>query len=449
MQVQHQPLGGNHLKISVSLEPSDYLPQVEAEIKALSKKIVVHGFRPGRVPPGVTRKLYGNAVLAEALNRLVSEQVNNFLRDQKLNTFGEPLPLSALQNSPDLEAPQAYVFDFEVGLYPEITLPEPTAAHFVRWRLEVTEEMLDREVDRLRRRFGHRQHPQMAEGGDALVATFEEVDEQDNPVPGGIQSLASFGLQRIKDADIAARLSAAGIGNAVTVNLRQAFGDDKEFLLHHVLNLDHDREEALDKKFRITLNDIIRVEKAELNQNFFDRMFGEGRINSEEQMRALLRAEMAADFERSAQARLHADIRNYLIDHTGMQLPEAYLRRLLDERREAEEPPLNDERFAAALRQIKWEFIASALAGQQQLEVTDEEIADEARQEVLHYFGVTADYFASDPARLQQLAASVTAKPENRRRLHTRCLHRKVLDWFAGQAQITEQTTSEEEFFYH
>lgn len=449
MLITHQPLGSNHLKISVSLEPADYLPQVESEIRSLSKKISVPGFRPGKVPAGITRKMYGNAVLFEVLNRIVSDRLHAYVKEQQFHLFGEPIPVTTMQQQMDVETPTALVFDFEIGLVPDLQLPEPSSAHLVKRRLDVTDEMVDREVERLRLRYGHRTPVQTAAEGDVLVGQFTELDAEGQPAAGGVHASASFSLRRIKDPETAARLMQLKPEDSLTLNLLQAFGDDKEFLIHHLLQLDHDREAALQSPYRFSLTEIVRIEKAELNQEFFDRVFGAGRVTSEEHMRQWLRADLENDSSRSSVSRLHADLRNFLLEHTQMDLPEAFIRRLLDERREPDEPPLTDEQFPQALQQVKWEFIVSGIARQQQLEVTQEELQQEAQQEVLNYFGVPADFFASEPERLQRLTDSVLARPENRRRLHTRCLHRKVLEWYTAKTSITEQTVSEEEFFYH
>ncbi|MCS6991805.1 MAG: trigger factor [Chitinophagales bacterium] len=449
MRITHQPLGAHHLKLTVWIDPPDYLPKVENELRSLSKKISVPGFRPGKVPVAITRKLYGNSVLVETLNRLVSEQISAFLKHQQLDVFGEPLPLNNGEQAINIEAPIAYVFDFEIGLRPSMQLPDPGQATFVRKHIQITQAMVDREVERLRQRYGRRIRPDQAEPTDVLVGIFEELDDSSQPRPDGVRSSASFRLQDVKDPQLAQSLAALQVNESVTLYLPSAFGADREFLLHRLLQLDHEQEAVLERPFRFTLSDLIRIEKAELNQDFFDRVFGQGRVTSIEQMRELLRADLEKDFAETTQSRLQADVRDFLIEHTGMELPEAYIRRLLNERRQAEEPALSDEHFAVALRQVKWEFIMSELAHRHQLQVSEDELQLEARREVLQYLGIPADYFVSEPERLQRLIDSVLSRKETRQRLHTRCLNRKVIEWFLQQASVADQLVAEEEFFYH
>jgi len=188
VNITQEQVGENHLKLVVNLEPQDYLGKVDEEIKSMSKKITMDGFRPGKVPQGLLKKKYGDAVLAEELNKMISDSLSSYIKEKELKVFGDPIPVAVKDNRIDVRRPEAYSFGFELGLLPSFELPSLEAKIFSKKVLKITDEVIGEEMDRLRSRYGEREYPDVAGEEDILIGSFEELNEYGTVKEGGITS---------------------------------------------------------------------------------------------------------------------------------------------------------------------------------------------------------------------------------------------------------------------
>ncbi|MFI5135113.1 MAG: trigger factor [Chitinophagales bacterium] len=449
MNITQEQVSANHLKLIVNLDPTDYSGKVDEEIKTLSKKISLHGFRPGKVPPGITRKLYGNTILADELNKIISESLTGYIKEHELKVFGQPLPFQARQQQIDVQTPDTYSFGFELGIMPDFEIASLEKKSFERKMLAVTDEMINEEIDRLRSRFGEREYPETAGDEDILAGKFEELDENSSVKENGINSTSSFSLKVIKDPVEKEQLKSLKKEESTAVNIRSAFGNDEEIIIHHILHTDHHAAENMGDRFRFSLQNIIHVKPAEINHELFDKIYGEGKITSEEQMREKIQEEMKKDYDSFTNSKLDREIQNYLISETPIELPKEFLRRLLDENQEKESAPLNDEQFESSLRQVKWDLISEKLILENKLEANEDEMKQEAIKDVINYFGVSSSYFNENPDSLSKLVDSLLKDENNASRIRSRALNQKLHDLLRNKVQVEEKIVDEHEFFHH
>ena len=449
MNITQEKINPNHLKVVVNLEPADYSGKVDDEIKTLSRKISIDGFRPGKVPAGITKKLYGNSILADELNKIISDSLSNYIREQELKVFGQPLPFEAKQQQIDVQKPDAYAFGFEIGIMPDFEVPALESKTFEKKVLAVTDEMINEEVDRLRSRFGEREYPELAGDEDILTGKFEELDENASTKENGINSASSFSLKAIKDPIARQQLMSLKKEEATDINIRSAFGNDEEMIIHHILRTDHHAAEHMNDRFRFSLKNIIHVNPAELNQELFNKIYGEGLVTSEEQMKEKIRDDMNREYQTFANSKLDREIQDALIDEIKVELPNEFLRRLLDENREEGNPSMDDQQFESSLKQIKWDLISDKLIHSNELAVTDEEMAAEAMKDVVSYFGGSSSYFQGNPDSLNNLVDSLLKDEKNASRLRSRVLNEKLQALLRGKIKTEEKTVDEHEFFHH
>ncbi len=449
MNITKEQVAENHLKVVLNIEPSDYLPKVNDEIKSLSKKISIDGFRPGKVPPGLAKKLYGDSVLAEELNKMISESLRNYIKENDLKVFGEPLPLVIRQNDISVQRPEEYAFGFEVGLLPDFELPALDQKTFSRKTLKISDKMIDEEVDRLRTRFGDRETPDTIAGDDILVGKFEELNEEGAVNEQGITSNSSFNLSNVKDEIIKQQLLTLMKGEVIELNLKAAFGNDDELIIHHILKTDHRKAEHMGDRFRFTLSNIVRIIKAELNQEFFDKAFGPGEVSSEEQMRGRLSAEMKSEYAKYTDSKLDHDIQDYLINETSMEMPDEFLRRLINATRDKEKDELSDEEFGEAKKQIRWDLISGRLATLHSISPTEEEMKEGARRDVFNYFGQGASYFNDNQESLDKIVDSLLKEEKNALAIHGRVVNEKLFTLLRSIVIAEEQELDEHEFSHH
>lgn len=312
-----------------------------------------------------------------------------------------------------------------------------------------TEEMINEEAERLRSRFGQREYPEASGEEDILSGKFEELDENGSVKENGITSTSSFNLKVIKDPVAKQLLMALKKEESTDINIRSAFGGDEEMIIHHILKTDHHAAQHMGDRFRFTVSNIIHVVPAEMNQEFFDKIYGEGKITTEQEMRARIKEEMDADYLSFANSKLDREIQEALIQETPIDLPTDFLRRLLDENREEGHPLMSDEQFEASLKQIKWDLISEKLVKENQLEANEEELKTEARKDVMNYFGGSYAYFSENPESLDKLVDSVLKDESSSSRLRSRVLNEKIQTVLRSRVTVQDREVNEHEFFHH
>jgi trigger factor len=180
-----------------------------------------------------------------------------------------------------------------------------------------------------------------------------------------------------------------------------------------------------------------------------NKIYGEGQVTSEEQMKDKIREEMNREYQTFANSKLDREIQDALIDEIKVELPNEFLRRLLDENREEGNPPMDDQQFNSSLKQIKWDLISDKLIHSNELAATDEEMAAEAMKDVVNYFGGSSSYFQGNPDSLNNLVDSLLKDEKNASRLRSRVLNEKLQALLRSKVKTEEKTVDEHEFFHH
>ena len=400
------------------------------------------------MPPGIARKLYGNTVLVEELNKMISDSVANYIKDNNLNLFGQPLPLPVKDQHIDIQRPAPYSFEFEVGIMPAFGLPPLDTKVFEKKVLKISDEMMNEEVDRLRSRFGEREYPESIAEEDILIGKFEELNEEGVIKEEGITSSSSFSLRLIKDEVVKQQLMNLKKEESIDFPIKSAFGNDEELVIHSILRTDHHKAEHMSDRFRFTLNNIVRVKKAEINQELFDKIYGAGIVTSEEQMREKIKEELAREYGAVSDRRLDSDIENYLISETQINFPTEYLRRLMNESREDGNTDATDEEFIASVNQLKGELIFERLLKENEIIPEEEELREEARKEVINYFGGKAA-FSQNPESLESIVDTLLKEKESLSRMISRVRNEKLFRLLRSKVQTELKEVDANEFFHH
>lgn len=449
MEITHEVVAENHLKVVLKLEPQDYSAKVDEEIKSLRKKIAIDGFRPGKVPYGLAKKMYGDTVLADELNKMISESLSSYIKENDLKIFGEPLPVTVNQNKISVHRPEPYSFGFEIGLMPGFEMPSLETKTFEKKIIRITDKMIDEETDRIRIRFGEREQPEFIGEEDILVGTFQELSGENTLKEDGVTSTTSFALKNVKDEGSREKFAGLKKEGATELSIHTAFGSDEELIIHHLLKIDHQRAENMNDGFRFTLRNIIRIKKAELNQEIFDKAFGMGNVSSEEEMKLAIRDQMRNEFENYSNAKLDRDILGYLNTETKLELPSVFLRRLINLNQMDERAEMNDDEFMDAIRQIKQDLIFRQLVKDNNIIPEEEEVKSEARKDVLNYLGKNAVTFQDNPEALDEIAASLLKTEKNATEIKTRVLNLKLLTLLRTKVKFEIKEVDENEFFHH
>ncbi len=371
-------------KLTVHLTKEDYFNGFETSLKKHAKTANIPGFRKGMVPAGLIKKMYGQSVFSDEILKKVETELNQYLTNEKVEIFAQPLPLDAQIANLDVNAPGNYDFAFEIGLKPDFKL-NIKDIKVKRYQVKVTDEMIQNEVDRIQTRNGKMTDPEVVESEENVInLTFTETDKDGVEVEGGITKDNSLLIKYFAEKT-RKQLIGKKKDDTVIVQLKKAF-EEKELEII-VGDLGISKSDG-DKYFKLLITKVGLIEKAPLDETLFLATYPNQAIKTEEEFRAALKKDIEGHYELQAKNQIHDQIYHHLIDHTKMEFPVPFLKRWLqkggekqrtDEETEKEYPVFQD--------QLKWTLISSQLTIDHKIEVVAEDLKNFAKQQLMSYMG--------------------------------------------------------------
>lgn len=374
-------------KLTVTLGKDDYFPAFEQSLKKYAKTVNIPGFRKGMVPSGVVKKMYGQSVFTDEILKTVEKELNGYMTQEKLDIFAQPLPLDSDARALDMNNLSDYAFAFEIGLKPEFAV-NTSAINVTRYKINVTEEMINEEVNRLQIRNGKMTDPETVASEDHVVnVDFKETDANGAAVEGGITKSNSL-LVKYFTEPIRKELQGKQKDDVLNIQLSTAFEPkEREWVLSD-LGLDKNNAADADKYFQLTITKVGLIEKAELNEEFFNTAFPGRELKTEADFRNEVKSEIEKYYGQQSSNQIHDQIYHHLVDHTNMEFPAEFLKRWLQtggetpksvEEAEAEYPNFTN--------QLKWTLITNKLINDNQIAVEPAEIKEFAKEQIKGYMG--------------------------------------------------------------
>jgi trigger factor len=385
--VLRENIGTLNDKLTVTLAREDYLPAFEQSIKSYAKKANIPGFRKGMVPAGMVKKMYGSGVFTEEVLKSVEKELNKYMQEEKLEIFAQPLPLETDARQLDMNNPSDYAFAFEIGLKPAINIDVKNIT-VTRHKVDVTEKMIDEEVERLMVRHGKMTDPEEVNSAEnVLNVTFAESDAEGNEVEGGINKGNSLLVKYFAEG-FRSQLMGKKKDDTIVVQLNTAFEEKEREWVWTDLGLSKDNAASGEKFFKMTITKVGLVEKPEMNEEFFSQAFPGQNLVSEDDFRNAVKEGIQAHWEIQSRNQLHDQIYHHLIDHTHIDFPENFLKRWIKEGqgepKTAEEAETEYPSFANSL---KWTLITTQLTNEHSINVEPAEIKAFAKQQIMGYMG--------------------------------------------------------------
>lgn len=374
-------------KLTVTLAKDDYFPAFEQSLKKYAKTVNIPGFRKGMVPSGVVKKMYGQSVFTDEVLRTVEKELNNYMSKEQLDIFAQPLPLDSDARALDMNNLNDYVFAFEIGLKPDFNV-NVNDIKVTRYKINVTDEMINEEISRLQIRNGKMTDPETVTSEDHVVnVDFKEVDANGAAVEGGITKSNSL-LVKYFTEPVRAELQGKKKDDVITIQLSKAFeAKEREWVLSD-LGLSKDNAADADKYFQLTITKVGLIEKAALNEEFFNTVYPGRDIKTEEDFRNAVKAEIENYYAQQASNQVHDQIYHHLVDHTNMEFPAEFLKRWLqtggEQPKTAEEAEAEYPNFT---NQLKWTLVTNKLINENKITVDPAEIKEFAKEQIKGYMG--------------------------------------------------------------
>lgn len=374
-------------KLTVTLAKDDYFPAFEQSLKKYAKTVNIPGFRKGMVPSGVVKKMYGQSVFTEEILRTVEKELNNYMSKEQLDIFAQPLPLESDARALDMNNVNDYIFAFEIGLKPDFNV-NVNDIKVTRYKINVTDEMINEEVNRLQIRNGKMTDPETVTSEDHVVnVDFKEVDATGAVVEGGVTKSNSL-LVKYFTEPVRAELQGKKKDDVITIQLSKAFeAKEREWVLTD-LGLSKDNAADADKYFQLTITKVGLIEKAELNEEFFNTVYPGREIKTEADFRAAVKTEIENYYGQQSSNQVHDQIYHHLVDHTNMEFPAEFLKRWLqtggEQPKSAEEAEAEYPNFT---NQLKWTLVTNKLINENKITVDQAEIKEFAKEQIKGYMG--------------------------------------------------------------
>ena len=425
--------------LSVNIQEADYSALVEKQLKNFRQKANVPGFRPGMVPMGLVKKQYGTAVKVEEINKLLQTKIFEYIRENKIDMLGEPLPIESQQAGINMAEDKEFTFEFEIALAPKFEAVLDNNDKLAYYRIQPTEEMINGQVNAFAQRCGEYKQVESYENGDMLKGTLAESVEDGIVVREAVM-MPSY----MKNDDQKALFAGSKVNDVVTFNPCVAF-DNNEAELASLLKVEKSEVAAHNGEFTFTITEITRFVASELNQTVFDAAFGKDVVTNEADFRAKIAEQFEARFEVESDYKLLMDVRTYLMEKVGkLEYDEAILRRIMDGSKQPGET-VSEEEFQKSLTELTWHLIKEQLARKFEIKVDDNDVLDVAKAATRDQF---AQYgMANVPEDLlENYAKEMLKQDKTREALINRAVDVKLINAIKGVVTLEEEKVSVEDF---
>lgn len=431
-------------KLVVKISKDDYFPTFEKKLKEYSKTANIPGFRKGMVPAGMIRKMYGAGIFSDEVLKTVEKELFSWLNTEKPEIFAQPLPLTNDMSKLDMNNPADVEFEFEIGLKPTFQIPALDKAPVTKHVVTVTNEMVDEEISRMQIKGGNMTEPEVIDNDEnVLNVLFTETDKDGNAVENGISKENSVILKYFTPS-IQQELKGKKVGDHIIFQLGKTFEADKLQMMLQDLGFEKNDKEAANKYFKLEIVKIGLVEKRELNEDFFAEIFPGKGVKTEEDLRALLQTEIEQYWASQSLNQLQDQLYHYLLDQTKMDFPETFLKRWLqtggDTPKTAEQAETEFPTFSS---QLKWTLISDRLITENKLDVSEAELRDSMKMEVMRYFGQMN--IGEDMSWLESYIDRMMKDEKQVDATYRRLITEKVFGFAASQTKPKEKMVTADE----
>lgn len=366
--------------MTIVVEESDYKEKVEKSLKDYRKQANIPGFRKGMAPMGLIKKQYGEYLKLDAINKVVGEELYKYIKDNKINMLGEPLP-SAKQEAQDLEKEPPYTFYFDIAVAPELKVELTSKDKLPYYDIKVDDATVDKQVDIFASRTGQYVKAEEYQKNDMLKGDLRELDEKGNTKEGGITLEAAVMMPEfIKVEDQRKLFDNAKLGDVIVFNPRKAYPDnDSEIAALLKIKREEVAEHEGDFSYQIT--EISRFEKADVNQALFDQIYGEGEVKSLEEFRTKIAEGIKEQTVTDCDYKFLLDVRSYLEGKVGkLTFPDEILKRvmLLNNKERGEE--FVEKNYEASIQQLTWHLIKEQLVEANKVKIEDKDVREAAKE---------------------------------------------------------------------
>ena len=432
--------------LTMTIEPADYQEAVEKTLKNYRKKAQVPGFRPGMVPMGMIKKQYGTAVKVDEVNKIMGEKLYEYIRENKIQMLGEPLPNQEKQVPQDFEKDGELTFVFDIAVAPEFKAELSAKDKITYYTIKADDKLIDDQVQMYASQAGEFVKADVFSGNDTITGDMRELDDKGNTKEGGITTEGAMVMPAYIKADDQKKLfDGAKPGDIITFNPKKAYPDN-DAEVAALLKVQKDDVKDLASDFSYQITEIRHFEPAAVDQKLFDRVFGEGTVKDEKAFREKIAETIAPQLQQNSDYKFLLDVRAYLEKKVGdLQFPEALLKRVMLENNKDKGADYVEKNFEGSIKELKWHLIKEQIVAANEIKVEDADLKAVAKEAIRAQFAQYGMSNVPDDV-LENYAAEQLKKRENVENFVDRAIDMKLTEILKNVVKLTQKEVTLADF---
>ncbi len=432
--------------LKVQLTPQDYQEKVEKALKDLQKKAQMPGFRPGKVPMGMVKKLYGKSVLAEEVNKVLIDSVYDYVKEKEIKILGNPLPDHEKAAQIDWDNQSDFEFYYEIGLSPEIDIVLSDDIEVEYHKIKVQDSIVDDTIKDIQRRYGSMMSPEVSEKEDVLNGEFAEIDGEGNVIEDGLKHKSNLYIQYLKDDETKEKLTGIKAGDSVKLDLVKAIENEAE--MASTLGVKKEELDQYGKNYEFTLERISRIQPAELNEELYKKVAPDKELKDEKEFREFISEQLSKQYQADADKHFKNEAVKTLVDKANVSIPEDFLKRwLIETNKDNKEitPEHVENEFKSFSDSFKWQLIENHLIKEHKIEVKHEEVSEHLKNFMRQQM---AQYGQPDPddETLNDFVKRIASNQEELKKVYDQLFEVKVMNLLKENLKLKEKEVNFDEF---
>jgi trigger factor len=425
--------------IKIKVSEGDYQPHVEEKVKDYARKATIKGFRQGKVPMGVIRKMFGKSILVDEINHLLSHKITDYIKENNLKILGEPLPKHDKTRDIDWDAQKDFEFEYEIGMLEDFSYDLSSKAKVKAYQIELDGKVIDETLTDLKKRFGQVSYPETSEATDNLFGELRAAEGEFK------REQAFLAIEKVEKKE-QKKFIGLKKDDEVEFEIEKIFKDAEQV----ASLLGRPEEEVKDVKGRyfFKVNTVSRTEASEVNQELFDRVFGKNTVTNEAEFIAKIKETIGENYKRETDHFLDHHIEDYFLDNTKINLPDNFLKSWLKASSKGQvTDDVLEKEYDQYIRGLKWDLIKTKIADDNGIKVEAEEVKNKAKDLITAQFGGPA-FAAQFGDKLDSFADNYLSNEngQNFMKLYNQLKHEKIMKFIREKVTLQEKKVTVEEF---
>ena len=435
MDIQLEKNSSTEALIKINLKETDYQPKLKEKLKSYSKQANIKGFRPGKVPVSIIEKMYGKSIMVEEINKILVDSLKDYIKKNDIKIIGDPLPNNDKAKEIDWDNQKEFDFEYSIGLIDDFEYN--LGFKINKYQIKVEKKVLDEAIDSLKQQYGEMTNPDVSEAGDSIFGNLAQASSE----------FSKDGLIYIDRVAKKFQKSFIGVkkGDVVKADVQKLFTDVKDLV--KVTGLSEDESKALEGEFEFTVKNVNRIEPAEMNQEFFDKIFGEGKVKTEEEFIAEYTKIFEENYDKESEYLLAHHIQEKILKETKVDIPEAFYKKwIVASNQEIKENDLEKD-FEHYIRDLKWTLIKNKIFDDNEIKIEYSDIVDYTKKMFQAQFG-GMELNEEMSKNLDVMANNYLQQNngENYMNVHNQLRTEKIMDILKQKVDISVKKVTREEF---